>query len=159
MHGGVHTVKGTYAYSLDRESYTGVFTTREEAFRAGCQAADRLHSNQNEIYVGQRVVGDPQADLHAWEIIKSMKQRARGAAGDQSAAYLANVTAEQARDLDGALESTILRWLAAHKLGPTFQRIESVSEHSMPCVTYAGFGQSEDDEVHEIGESDYPVAR
>src|SRR5437763_17211928 len=105
---GVHTVKGTYAYSLDRETYSGVFATREEAVRAGCAAADRLHSQVTEVYVGQRVAGDPQADLHAWEVVKSMRERARPAARDDATGYLAHVTAQQARDQDGALEAPIL---------------------------------------------------
>ena len=146
-------MKGTYAYSLDRESYTGIYNTRDEAFRAGCLAAERLHSSVTEVYVGQRVAGDPQADLHAYELIKSMRTRARAAAGDDSTGYLAHVTAEQARDLDGAIESAVLRWLAAHKLGPSFFRIEAVSEHPLPCVTYAGFGQNgHDREVHDLGD-------
>ena len=148
-------MKGTYAYSLDRESYTGVFNTRDEAFRAGCVAAERLHCSVTEIYVGQRVVGDPQADLHAYELIKSMRSRARAAAGDDSTGYLAHVTAEQARDLDGAIEAVVLRWLANHKLGPQFQRIEAVSEHAINCLAYAGFGQTNRDEVNDIGDDDY----
>ena len=148
-------MKGTYAYSLDRESYTGVFNTREEAFRAGCQAAERLHSSVTEIYVGQRVAGDPQADLHAYELIKSMRSRARAAAGDDSTGYLATVTAEQARDLDGAIEAVVLRWLANHKLGPAFQRIEAVSEHPINSLAHAGFGQPKRDDVEDIGNVDY----
>lgn len=156
---GVNAVKGTFAYSLDRETYTGVFGTREEAFHAGCYAAERLHANITEIYVGQRVAGDPQADLHAWELIKSMRARAREAAGDDAATYLKNVSNEQAKDLDGAIESTILRWLANYKLGPGFFRIEAVSEHPVPTHTHAGFGKTRDDEVHDVGESDYPSFR
>jgi hypothetical protein len=148
-------VKGTYAFSLDRETYTGVFNTRDEAFRAGCDAADRLHSSVTEIYVGQRVAGDPQADLHAWELIKSMRSRARAAAGDDSTGYLAHVTAEQARDLDGAIEAVVLRWLANHKLGPNFQRIEAVSEHPINRFAHAGFGQPKRDDVEDIGDVDY----
>jgi hypothetical protein len=153
----VHTVKGTFAYSLDRESFNGIYNSREEAFRAGCVAAERMQTQLTEIFVGQRVAGDPQADLHAWELIKSMRTRARGAAGDDATGYLKGVTAEQARDLDGAIESAVLRWLANHKLGPSFFRIEAVSEHPLPCVTYAGFGQNgHDREVHDLGdESEY----
>jgi len=148
-------VKGSFAYSLDRETFIGVYNTRDEAFRAGCIAADRLHTQLNEIYVGQRVAGDPQADLHAWEVIKSMRDRARSAAGDDSTGYLAQVTAEQAKDLDGAIEAVVLRWLANYKLTPQFFRIEAVSEHPLPtATTHAGFGRCTDDEVHEIGDAD-----
>jgi hypothetical protein len=150
-------VKGSFAYSLDRETFTGVFNTRDEAFRAGCLAADRLHTQLTEIYVGQRVAGDPQADLHAWEVIKSMRDRARAAAGDDSTGYLAHVSAEQAKDLDGAIESAVLRWLANHKLGPQFFRIEAVSEHPLPTVSHATFGQNGDKEVQEIGDEEYPT--
>src|SRR5687768_7696204 len=104
---GVHTVKGTYAYSLDRESFTGIYSTRQEAVAAGCAAAESLHTQVTEIYVGQRVGGDAQTNLHGWEVIKSMRQRARAAAGDEAASYLANITEDQVRDLDGALEATI----------------------------------------------------
>ncbi len=152
-------MKGTYAYSLDRESYSGVFNTRDEAFRAGCLAAERLHSSVTEIYVGQRVAGDPQADLHAYELIKSMRSRARAAAGDDSTGYLRNVTAEQARDLDGAIEAVVLRWLANHKLGPAFQRIEAVSEHPINSLAHAGFGQPKRDDVEDIGDVDYSSTR
>jgi hypothetical protein len=152
-------VKGTFAYSLDRQTFTGIFNTREEAFHAGCYAAERLHANITEVYVGQRVAGDPQADLHAWELVKSMRDRARDAAGDDSAGYLKNVSHEQVKDLDGAIEATIQRWLANYKLGPGFFRIEAVSEHPVPTHTHAGFGKTRDDEVHDLGESDYPSIR
>ena len=147
-------MRGTYAYSLDRESFTGVFNTRQEAFEAGCRAADRLNAAVTEIYVGQRVAGDPQANLHAWEVVKSMRDRARAAAGDDAIGYLAHVSEDQARDLDGAIESVILRWLGNHKVGPTFFRIEAVSEHPVPTVTHACFGKPER-EVSEIGESEW----
>ena len=152
-------MKGTFAYSLDRETYTGVFNTRDEAFHAGCYAAERLHANITEIYVGQRVGGDAQANLHAWEMIKSMRERARAAADDDAAGYLKNVTNEQAKDLDGAIEAAILRWMGNYKVGPAFFRIEAVSEHPVPTHTHAGFGKTRDDEVHDLGESDYPSVR
>ena len=37
-------MRGTYAYSLDRETFTGVYNTRQEAFEAGVIAADRLNA-------------------------------------------------------------------------------------------------------------------
>ena len=81
-----------------------------------------------------------------------MRERAHVAAGDDSASYLAHVTADQARDLDGALEATILRWLANYKLGPQFHRIEAVSEHPIISQAYEGFGTNGTDrEVHDLG--------
>ena len=147
-------MKGTYAYSLDRETFSGVFGSRDDAFKAGCLAADRLHSQVTEVYVGQRVAGDSQADLHAWEVIKSIRDRARAAVGDEAAGYMARVTAEQAKDLDGALETVINRWLANYKLAPTFFRIEAVSEHPVPTAAQVTSPPS-DDEVYDLGVSDY----
>ena len=146
-------MRGTYAFSLDRESFNGVFNTRNEAFEAGCKAADKLGAQINEIYVGQRVAGDPQANPHAYEIIKSMRDRARSAAGDEARNYLTNVTEAQSNDLDGAIEAVVTRWLNNYKLAPTFFRIEAISEHPIPTVTHATFGKA-DREVSEIGESE-----
>ena len=42
-------MKGTFAYSLDRQTFTGIFNTREEAFHAGCYAAERLHDTINHL--------------------------------------------------------------------------------------------------------------
>lgn len=147
-------MRGTYAYSLDRESFAGVFNTRQEACEAGWRAAERLSAQVNEVYVGQRVAGDPQADLHAYELIKSMRDRARVAVGDEARHYLAHVTEAQAKDLDGAIEAVVSRWLSNYKLAPTFFRMEAISEHPLPTVTHADFGK-QDSEVTEIGESEW----
>ena len=48
-----------------------------------------------------------------------------------------------------------LRWLANHKLGPAFQRIEAVSEHPINSLAHAGFGQPKRDDVEDIGNVDY----
>ena len=142
-------MKGTYAYSLDHENYQGIFNTRTEAAEAGFAHAGRAGLPINQIYVGQRVLGDAQANLHAWSVIKSTRERARAAYGDQSAGYLSNVTAQQAEDLDRALEATVLRWLQNYKLGPSFYKIESISEHPLPLVAQVRGG--DDDEVYDLG--------
>jgi hypothetical protein len=151
-------VKGTYAYSLDRENFTGVYNTRAEAVEAGLERASQLSTPINEIYVGQRATGDPQANLHVWSAIKSMRDRARAAYGDAAHGYLASVTAAQAEDLDRAFEAVILRWLQNYKLGPTFYRIEAISEHPVPAVQQV---RSDDgDEVYDLGsETEYPLSR
>ena len=72
-------MKGTYAYALDHENFQGVFETRQQAAEAGFAHAFRQGLPINVVYVGQRVQGDPQANLHAWSVIKSMRERSRGA--------------------------------------------------------------------------------
>jgi hypothetical protein len=93
------------------------------------------------------------ANLHAWSVIKTMRTRARESYGDAAASYLGNVTAQQAEDLDRALEATVSRWLQNYKLGPAFFRIEAISEHAMPTV--AQVASNNDDEVYDLGESSY----
>jgi hypothetical protein len=147
-------VKGTFAFSLDHENFQGVFNTRQEAAEAGFAQASRSGLPITEVYVGQRVAGDSHADLQAWSVIKSMRERARAAMGDAAATYLASVTAAQAEDLDRALEATINRWLQNSKLGPAFYKIEGISEHPMPLV--AQVPSSTEDEVYDLGvESGY----
>jgi xanthine dehydrogenase YagR molybdenum-binding subunit len=73
--------------------------------------------------------------------------------GDEIAAVAA-VTEQQANDLDGAIEAVVTRWLNNYKLAPTFYRFEAISEHPIPTVTHATFGQA-DREVSEIGESEW----
>ncbi|MBA2708224.1 MAG: hypothetical protein H0U59_10525, partial [Gemmatimonadaceae bacterium] len=92
------SVRGTYAYSLDHEHYTGIFNTRTEAAKAAFEQAFRLGLPINQVYVGQRVLGDPMANLHAWSIVKTMRSRARESYGDDAAGYLGDVTAQQAED-------------------------------------------------------------
>ncbi len=146
-------MKGTFAYALDHENFQGVFNSRQEAAEAAFAHAFRSGLPINQVYVGQRVVGDPQANLQAWSVIKSMRDRCRSAMGDAAQHYLANVTAQQAEDLDRALEATITRWLQNYKLGPMFFRIEAISEHPMPLVSQVKSG--EDDEAYDVGEANY----
>ena len=146
-------MRGTYAYSLDHEDYQGIYNTRTEAAKAGFEHAFRSGLPINQIFVGQRVLGDPMANLHAWAVIKSMRTRARESYGDAAASYLSNVTAQQAEDLDRAIEATVSRWLQNYKLGPTFFRIEGISEHPMPTV--AQVSSTDQDEVYDLGESNY----
>jgi len=146
-------VRGTYAYSLDHENFQGVFNTRTEAAKAAFEHAFRSGHPINQIYVGQRVLGDPMANLHAWAVIKTMRTRARESYGDSAASYLGNVTAQQAEDLDRAIEATVTRWLQNYKLGPAFFRIEAISEHPMPTV--AQVANHDEDEVYDLGDSSY----
>lgn len=146
-------MKGTYAYSLDHENFQGVFNTRQEAADAAFEHAARMGLPLTEIFVGQRVLGDPMANLHAWSAIKSMRERARAAYGDAAAGYLSHVTAQQAEDLDRALETTILRWEQNYKIGPTFYRIESISEHPIP--TSRQVESRDEHEVFDLGSDGY----
>src|SRR4051812_46343967 len=107
-----------FAYSFDRETFSGSFDSRAAAFDAAVHRAAELNNQVDQVYIGLRVPGDPQACGHAREVIKSMRRRAASAAGENDGAYLANITPEQIRDLDGALETSLLRWLQNYRLMP-----------------------------------------
>lgn len=143
----------TFAYSFDRETFFGSFESRAQAFEAAVKRAEEQNNTADQVYVGLRVPADPQATNHAAEVIKNMRKRAKAAFGDDAAEYLANLSKDQQRDLDGALETTISRWLANYRLMPTFSRIEAISEHPIPLAT-TKVSTDRDREVHDLGQSE-----
>jgi hypothetical protein len=145
-----------YSFSFDRETFEGNYNSRSEAFAAALKKAATLEDAPTTVFTGERVPGDPQAAGHAEEIINCMIDRARGVWGDEADHYLRNVTREQMRDLDGALEQVILRWLQLHQLRPSFFRIAAVSEHQLAAPATVSSGPGENNEVHDLGESNYP---
>jgi thermostable 8-oxoguanine DNA glycosylase len=145
-----------YSFSFDRESFEGTYNSRSEAFAAALKKAATQDDAPTTVFIGERVSADPQATGHAEEIIARMSERARGVWGDEADHYLRNVTREQMRDLDGALEQVILRWLQLHQLKPNFVRITAVSEHQLASPATSTRGPGENNEVHDLGESNYP---
>jgi hypothetical protein len=152
----------TYAYSFDRETFTGAFATRDEAYRAAVARASGMEDTPAEIFVGERVPADPQASGHATELIKAMARRARAAAGEGADEYLRRVNDQQEAELDEAVECTILDWLTRHEMMPTFADVRAISEHPMPALTgapEAGLVKSRSDEVSDLGTTEYPLPR
>jgi hypothetical protein len=123
---------GKYVYSLNGSEYTGHFETREAAESAALFAARRSEMLPEVIYVGRAVAPDTMASGHARAVIAHMTARAREQTADGSFEYLAELSKPQIDDLDKALETTVLGWLAKHELLPTFFRVESISEHPVP---------------------------
>jgi hypothetical protein len=145
-----------YSYSFDRETFEGSYNSRSEAFAAALKKATTLEDAPTTVFIGERVSGDPQATGHAEEVINCMIDRARGVWGDAADAYLRNVSPDQLRDLAGALEQVILRWLQLHQLKPNFFRIAAVSEHQLATPAAVNAGPGESNEVHDLGETNYP---
>jgi hypothetical protein len=125
---------GRYAFSFDRETFTGQFATRSEALNEGISRARQLSESPTEIYVGLKISGDPQASGLAQFVLQRMSDRSR-AASDSAARYLQGVGEQAEAELDAALEQTILAWLKKHDRMPTFYTVEAISEHPMPAVT------------------------
>ena len=142
-----------FAFSFDRQSYTGPFNSRQEAIQAGIARARQLGAAGIDcVHVGLIVQPDPQASGHAEEVIKNMVRRARGAAGESYEGYLPRVTEQQEAELDAALEACILSWLKKHDLMPQFTKVRGVSEHPIP--NGATVRSASGDDVR-VGTSDY----
>jgi hypothetical protein len=137
-----------YAYSYDREDYRGSYASPEEAFEAA-----RMYSEgaATTIYVGVLVDADPQATDHAGPIIHAMRQRALVDIGDAARHYLKTVSSQQVKELDAALEQTILAWLRRNSLMPNFVRVQGIREFPVDFHAY-GIHSSSSHQVR-------PVAR
>ena len=143
-----------FAYGFDRESFTGSYESRSAALAAGLEHAARLSDGVSTIYVAVRVDADPQASGHAETILKCMARRAHYQDGESNG-YLKRVNDQQEAELDDALRDVIEAWLKKHNLGPSHFQIKSVSEHQIPATKQVQCGSN--DEVHEIGVSEYPL--
>jgi hypothetical protein len=145
---------GKFAYSYDRQDFTGAYDSAEEAVRAAVEQAESLSNPPTEIYVGQLVDPDPQVAHHAEAIVAAMNSRAHVDFGDQARNYVGRVLPEQLGELDVALAETISAWLKRHGLTPSFRVVRQVREYPMlfPGGTLAR--QPEGTEVHEIGTVD-----
>ncbi len=135
-----------FGYSFDRESFRGEFATREEAVEQGLRAADAHPTPIEAVFVGKRVPTNPQADGHADDVARAMRQRMRDKTGDTS--YLAFANEHILADLDAAIEHTVIAWLRHHRLAPA-DKIMSITEHAVPLVH--GHAPSENNEVSQFG--------
>jgi hypothetical protein len=124
-------MRGTYGYSFDRDTFHGTYKTRDEALQEALRHT-ALIGPDLVIWVGQRMGGDTQSAGHARHLIGEMRRRAREFVGEGGRDYLRDVTADQIKDLEGALETTINRWLTNYKLLPKYEKIGAVSEHPVP---------------------------
>jgi hypothetical protein len=143
-----------FAYSYDREGYSGAFDTPEVALAEAIKNSEGMTNPPTTVYVGTLVEADPQAQDHAEAIIDRMGQRAHVDYGDPASRYLRNVTATQARELDQAIEQTILTWLKKNKLMPTFVRVEGIREYPVMLPGPGKVANLPSNEVQEIGVSD-----
>src|SRR5687767_14339368 len=141
-----------YAYSYDREDFTGAFDSEQAAFEAAVRESEGIASPPTTIFIGTVVEGDPQTADHAHAILEAMNRRAHVDYGDSAARYLANVPPKLIDELDAALAVTIEQWLKRHNLMPTFVRFGQVRE--VPVMTppaNVNNGRSAQREVHDLG--------
>jgi hypothetical protein len=137
-----------FCFSLDRENFTGEFSTREEAKTAGLNAAAGSSAAVDAVYVAKRQPINPQADHHADRVVADMVERMRIKNREEN--FLEEVTEQQLADLDASLEHAIVQWLGRHQLGPA-PRLISLSEY--PVTNPKGHGPSRNDEVVLMGKA------
>lgn len=147
----------TFVYSLDRETWTGAFPTRNAAVTDAIRAARQHPDSIATVFVGQKVVPSPRAYGHARQIIECMRRRVREDNGDMADDFLRDVTEQQIMNLDSAVEQAIVGWLERNELVPqSFFHVEAISEHPVPIATFQVRSPVDDREVTELGESQWP---
>lgn len=144
-----------YAYSFTREDFSGCYDSVQQALDAGLRKAAEEAEPPTTIYVGQVLEGDCQAGDHAERILESMNRRAHVDTGEQGARYLRKVSKDLVRELDQAIEQTILAWLRKHDLTPNWVRVQSIREFAVPNPQWTTDRSSS--EVHEIGTAPLPT--
>jgi hypothetical protein len=152
INGGI--VMTSYSYSLDRQVWTGRFSSRKEAADAAIVRAVKQALPPETVYVGQRIDPDLRAYGHARGIMETMRRRVREDNGDVADGFLRGVTDQQIAELDRAMESTIVDWLVRSSLEPTWVRIEAVGEYPLPAASRAGSNGNATPEVHDLGVED-----
>lgn len=121
-----------FAYSFDRDTYTGQFSTRQQALDAALVALRDRSDLPEGIFVAQWIEPDAQAGEHAEQVIECMRDRWR--ASPEQGEYLEHVTDQQIADLDFEIDRTIRAWLTKHGLTPRPSKVRAVSEHPVPNV-------------------------
>lgn len=141
-----------FAYSYDREDYTGRFDTAEAALAEAIRNSEGLASPPTEIFVGQLVEADPQAHDHAQALIDAMSQRAHVDFGDPARRYLKKLPKKLVKELDDALAATILDWLKRNNLMPTWVQVQGIREYPVPVPSSKSRrGQADPTEVYDLG--------
>src|SRR5690606_13651287 len=124
------TMSPTFAYSFDRDTFHGSYTTRQIALEAALKALKDRSDAPEGIFVGQWVVPDPQTTDHAERLIEWMRER--WSASTEQGPYLESINEQQAADLDHEIDRCIRTWLAKHELTPRLAKVRAVSEHPVP---------------------------
>jgi hypothetical protein len=146
-----------YAYSYDREDYTGSYDTPEDALADAIKRSEVLSNPPTEIYVGQIVQADPQADDHAAAVIEHMSQRAHVDFGEPARRYLKKLPRKLVKELDDALAATILDWLKRNNLMPTFVQVRGIREYPVPVPSSkVRRGKADPSEVYDLGSAEMP---
>jgi hypothetical protein len=149
------TMNPTFVYSLDRETFVGSYTSRNEALAAALKRADGNPTPVTAVFVGQRVSPNPRAFGHARSVIDRMKARVTEDIGDAASSYLRGLSDGQVTELDSSIEKVVLDWLEKHSLFPKSEQVEAVTEHPVPVPMQwrPPVSESSENNVTSVGET------
>jgi len=145
----------TFVFSLDRETWLGEFPSRQTAVAEGIRKAQAHPDSISTVYVGQKIVPSPRASGNARQVVDAIARKMKDDAGDIADDFLGGVTEQQVMDLDKQIEQATMGWIEKNDLSPHFYLVEAISEHPVPIATFQIDTSSKDDEVTELGVSDY----
>ena len=140
---------GKFAFSFDRETFTGTFDTRQQAFDAANKIVASRIDHPPAIFVGQWAEPDAQSDDHAEAIVERMTLRWRSSGAEGK--FLDTVNEHQLAELDYDIDRVVRNWLAKQNLTPRPTRVQAVSEHAVPSIHHVS--QSNERETSVIGEA------
>lgn len=145
----------TFVFSLDRETWLGEFPSRQTAAAEGIRKAQAHPDSISTVYVGQKITPAPRANGNARMVVDTVARKMRDDAGDIADDFLRGVSEQQVMELDGQIEKALLAWLEKNDLAPHFYFVEAISEHPVPIANFQIDTSRPDDEVTDLGVSDY----
>ena len=124
-------MKNTYCYSLDNETFTGEFDSREEALAAAMASVE--NQSGNKVFTGRNgrppeaseFLPDPE------DITETMAVRACDAYGEHAEDWLSRLTKDQEDRIQAHLNA--IAQVIQDSEAPTFWNIEDIEHHQVPA--------------------------
>ena len=115
-------IDGTFCYSLDGDSYTGTYATREEAIREGNQYAyDMEHET---FFIGECYQSFfPSVDANL--IIENIVDNAISECGDHAEDYLEDIPGEIIVELEEKMNEVLNAWIEKYGYSPHFYSVKN----------------------------------
>ena len=117
-----------WCYSTDKENYTGIFDTKEEAIKEG--KIDAIDRDKKHFYIA-KAIKDFTPCIDTDFIIELIQEDAYNNGGEWAEDYLDDISKEQLAELDKKLNDVLSDWLNKHNLKPTWFTVEDVEEISL----------------------------
>lgn len=122
------------AYSFDGESYSCTYNNTKEALKDALFELESMKKYPpargtipNKIFIGQCEVFKPSLSGSGYDAIDAVQCQAAEEGGEYGEDYLSDVTKEQVKELENALEVAFQAWIEKHNLYPNFYTVPSFS--------------------------------